>query len=105
LKTAVNPICVAVLMKGPIGISTLSVVHPSIATSLRAKILEQAWAAWFHSDFRPGDGYGKPDTVRLARAESARLWEQCHSEGSRRCSVDLAAIVYRKSAVRGITRD
>ena len=24
--------------------------------------------------------------------ESARLWQQCHSEGSRRCSIDVAAI-------------
>src|SRR5207244_7496065 len=31
-------------------------------------------------------------TARLSRVESARLWEQCHSEGSRRCSIDVAAI-------------
>jgi len=57
-------------------------------------VSESGFRTWFHGDFRPGDGYGKPGTARLARVESARLWEQCHSEGSRRCSVDLAAIVY-----------
>src|SRR5262249_23437375 len=51
-------------------------------------------------DFRPGHGYGEPDTARLARVESARLWKQCNSAGPRRRSVDDASKTSRQSRTR-----
>ena len=46
------------------------------------------------SYFRSGHRYGQPDAAPLARVESAGLWKQCHSAGSRGCSVIVATVIF-----------